>query len=145
MFELCGASLLVYCEGKYQGPMPDDMDALIQMAKGLYYIHSRELIHNNLKPQNILISIKNPVQLKLADFGYNVDDPDRNWTAPELSESPPMKNKGLARQPKPTATKASDTFALGCIFFFFLTKIHPFGVKNIPFNITIGYHSGWTG
>jgi hypothetical protein len=32
VFELCAASLLEYCEGKYHGPMPDEIDALIQMA-----------------------------------------------------------------------------------------------------------------
>jgi serine/threonine protein kinase len=139
VFEFCAASLLEYCEGKYQGPMPDEIDALIQMENGLHYIHSRELIHNNLKPQNILIPFDNPVQLKLADFGYSpLHEPDSNWTAPELHQTLQIIRNGRLYEQKNAATRASDTFALGCIFFFFLMKIHPFGTDNISYNICIG-------
>ncbi|XP_062237012.1 cyclin-dependent kinase 15 isoform X1 [Platichthys flesus] len=40
---------------------------MFQLLRGLYYIHSRRILHRDLKPQNLLISYLG--ELKLADFG----------------------------------------------------------------------------
>lgn len=37
------------------------------MCLGLKYLHDRDVIHNDLKPQNVLMM--NEDYLKLADFG----------------------------------------------------------------------------
>jgi serine/threonine protein kinase len=39
-----------------------------QMIEGLHFCHSRAILHRDLKPQNILISLSTGI-LKLADFG----------------------------------------------------------------------------
>lgn len=40
------------------------------MIQGLSYMHSFNLMHRDLKPDNILFSIKNDLgSLKIADFG----------------------------------------------------------------------------
>ena len=41
------------------------------MASGLAYLHSEKIYHGDIKPQNILISLNDPVQMKLADFGMS--------------------------------------------------------------------------
>ena len=47
-----------------------DLAVLKQMARGLAYLHSRRLVHGDIKPENILICIKDDkVKLKLSDFG----------------------------------------------------------------------------
>lgn len=40
---------------------------MFQLLRGLGYIHSRRILHRDLKPQNLLISYLG--ELKLADFG----------------------------------------------------------------------------
>ena len=134
--EKCSTSLEDYCRQPqlFHGviPMPSDKEVLLQMAKGLQYIHSQELIHRDVKPGNILISGDDPAVIKWTDFGVSkmVKNKDgepwtcrqgtQGWMAPEvllLSD-----NKSLI------AGEKSDIFSLGCVFFFFLTPaLHPFG------------------
>lgn len=39
-----------------------------QLLQGLSYCHAHNVLHRDLKPQNLLIN-NNNMQLKLADFG----------------------------------------------------------------------------
>jgi serine/threonine protein kinase len=136
-------SLDKYCRQPllYHGviPMPTDQQVLLQMAKGLHYIHSQivngsqPLIHRDVKPENILISCDNPSAIKWADFGlsravvtgsnsftWSQLKGTERWLAPELIQSDV--------QTKVKGSQSCDVFALGCVFFFFLTQgIHPFG------------------
>jgi serine/threonine protein kinase len=127
--------------------MPTDQQVLLQMAKGLHYIHSQivndlpnsrsqPLIHRDVKPENILISCDNPSVIKWVDFGLarNVVNGSETfewskvkgtccWFAPELSQSDD--------NTKVRGSQRCDVFALGCVFFFFLKQgMHPFGDDN---------------
>ena len=64
-----------------------------QIAKGLHYMHSANVIHRDLKPSNILTTEE--CDIKLCDFGLSrtVEDPDdilteyvvtRYYRAPEI-------------------------------------------------------------
>jgi serine/threonine protein kinase len=110
--------------------MPSDKEVLLQIVEGLQYIHSQNLIHRDVKPENILISGDKPAVIKWTDFGLSKRVANRDgtiwssqkgtkgWMAPEVD----------ANQEKVIAGEKSDIFCLGCVFFFFLTPtIHPFG------------------
>lgn len=137
---MCAASLEDYCKEKYKGPIPGHNLALEQMLEGLAFIHSRNYVHRDVKPQNILISFSG--EIKIADFGVCKSVTDGSgkfsmsglvgtcgWLAPELtvsSEEPRMANQEEDPIENPTgrprATYAIDVFALGCVFYYFLTK-----------------------
>lgn len=135
--ELCAASLEDYCKGQYRGPMRRDNEVLKQMLEGLAYIHSRNYAHRDVKPQNILISESGDI--KIADFGVcksvtglsgtfslSAGVGTSGWLAPELLKTMTELESGLTDYPN--ATNAIDVFALGCVFYYFLTKgKHPFG------------------
>jgi serine/threonine protein kinase len=119
--------------------MPTDQQVLLQMAKGLHYIHSQivhdsqPLIHRDVKPGNILISCDNPSVIKWADFGlsravvtgissftWSQLKGTQRWLAPELIQSDV--------EAKVRGSQSCDVFALGCVFFFFLKQgMHPYG------------------
>ncbi len=54
--------------------MPTETEVLLQLAKGLEYIHQMGLVHRDIKPQNVLIRLDSATQevvMKWADFGYS--------------------------------------------------------------------------
>ena len=130
--ELCAGTLKDWVLKKYEGPIPSENDCLFQMANGLAYIHSMKYAHRDISPDNVLIAIDGN-RLLISDFGlckqvtasgsYSIS---RNvgketWQAPELIQ-PVDQVRGRNK---------SDTFALGCVFFHFLTKgLHPFEGKS---------------
>ena len=109
------------------------------MAEGLHYIHSQvvngsqSLIHRDVKPGNILISCDNPAVIKWADFGLSraVVTGSKSFTWSKLKGTERWLAPELIQQDVKTKVRGSqscDVFALGCVFFFYLTKgIHPFG------------------
>ncbi|XP_046638658.1 mitogen-activated protein kinase HOG1-like [Daphnia pulicaria] len=151
VLELCAGTLTDYCDGNnYNGPeLPPNGIVLYQIASGLHYIHSKKLVHRDVKPDNILVSITTPVQMKLSDFGLVKKVSSRgtfsqsklkgtvNWMAPEMLELLDDDSRDSTPKELPHGTIQSDTFAAGCVFFYFLTGgKHPFGNNvTVPANI----------
>jgi serine/threonine protein kinase len=51
--------------------MPDEVEGLYQMSSGLKFIHEKKMIHRDIKPKNILISVLDgSARLKIADLGF---------------------------------------------------------------------------
>ena len=147
--ELCAANLEDYCKGKYKGQMPTEWDALLQIARGLEYIHLKHFVHRDIKPENVLISLPDEdgtTQMKIADFGlckrtsaegnYSLSGikGTANFLAPEILN---LEEKDLTTE---RGSSSSDVFSLGCTFFYFLSKgKHPFGESYaIASNISDG-------
>ena len=53
------------------------MEMMVQISKGVEYLHSNNVIHRDIKPGNILVSSESPFLLKLTDFDVSKClDPD---------------------------------------------------------------------
>lgn len=131
------------------------------MASGLAYIHQQNLVHRDIKDENVLIYKSTPetALLKISDFGftkptsqsgkYSLKDGIKcttTYLSPELlkllSKVDILNLVGIVDA---KFSVSSDIFALGVVFFRFLTKgRHPFndskGHAFIPANILENKH-----
>ena len=65
------------------------LDLAVQIMDGLVYIHSMNVQHLDLKPQNVLLKqLGDGYIAKLADFGMTYDDDDAEQ-APQSSQNLP--------------------------------------------------------
>jgi serine/threonine protein kinase len=108
------------------------------MANGLAYIHSEKLAHRDIKPGNILFQLNEasdfPFTFKISDFGLVKMTSEEGtfyqsgirgtlqYMAPEKLADEDFFQRG---------TQTADVFAMGCVFYFFLTNgQHPFGKRH---------------
>ena len=140
--ELCAASLdQIFLDTnhphKYNGPnFPHHFTVFLQLAEGLEYIHSKNLIHRDIKPGNVLIYVDSSdgkITMKLADFDLSRSVNERgtytmssgikgtrNWYAPELLKLISQLQRSTQRR----GTVKSDVYALGLVFAYLLLDGH---------------------
>ena len=130
---MCAGNLRDLYNGRYNGPeVGDCRSVLSQITTGLQYLHSLEIVHGNLKPSNILISIPkdhSSPKMKLADFGLSHAVRNQDDTGYEDQFRPACSDGWSPFDADGGKRKASfDTFSLGLLFAFAALKgVHPFG------------------
>ena len=97
----------------------------IQISLGLAYIHSKKILHRDLKPMNIFLTKKN--EIKIGDLGVaKFLSTNSNavtcigtpyYLSPEICKEKPYNSKG-------------DVWALGCILYELCTFEKPFSASN---------------
>ena len=113
LFDLC----------QTMGAMGEDAGRffLHQMLDSVEYMHSRRVVHRDLKLENILVD--DNLNLKLADFGFacykNIDSlksyrGTMTYMAPEIKEGKMYKGQNV------------DMFSIGVILFIIVQGIFPF-------------------
>ncbi|KAK4004494.1 hypothetical protein OUZ56_006228 [Daphnia magna] len=133
------ATLYEYCNGKYNGPMPNESQVLYQITNGVDYLHGKGIVHGDLNPLNVVIAAQSlPVRMKISDFGLSKFMKlclRKYWT---------LSKKTYSLEGIKDATE--DVIAAGCILFYYLTRgEHLFGndsksilenlKKNNPVNL----------
>ena len=106
-------------------PEKDIWNFFIQISLGLAYIHSKKILHRDLKPMNIFLTKKN--EIKIGDLGVAkflstnsiamtcIGTP--YYLSPEICKEKPYNSKG-------------DVWALGCILYELCTFEKPFSASN---------------
>eukprot|EP01080_Neovahlkampfia_damariscottae_P009253 gene9253-1340_t len=96
VMKLYQGDLMMYLDEKYPKGMPEKeiIPFAIQILKGIIYIHENEIIHSDLKPENIFIEKnENDIILKIGDFAHSLEKNDKNsmlgslfYVSPEVIE-----------------------------------------------------------
>ena len=106
---------------------------------GLYYLHDENIIHGDLKPQNIPLKSDNhgfKFKAVLSDFGLSLElDYDRKsktahenkigsegWRAKEVLQMLETHVKSKVKGAKVKGTKSIDVFTFGCIVRYVMTE-----------------------
>ncbi|TGJ78709.1 hypothetical protein E0Z10_g10057 [Xylaria hypoxylon] len=94
---------------------------ITQITMSLLYLHGKNIMHRDMKPENILIGLRG--ELKLADFGYSVHAPGNRRTTfcGTLDYLPPE----MVRHEE-SYTMAVDQWTLGVLAYEFLVGKPPF-------------------
>ncbi|KAI0903616.1 serine/threonine-protein kinase [Ustulina deusta] len=95
---------------------------IAQVALSLIYLHGKNVMHRDMKPENILLGLHG--ELKLSDFGYSVYSPSnrRETLCGTLDYLPPE----MIQSRNPSYTRAVDQWTLGVLTYEFLTGEAPF-------------------
>lgn len=134
-----------------KNPRVNKLSLLADVARGVMYLHSMNVVHGDLKGVNILV--KDDGSACLADFGLMsiVLDPETadittstdggtrgtyGWMGPELFYP---NDFGL---PRFQLTKESDCYAFGMVVYEVLSGKVPFGDLKQPWQIPMAVHKG---
>ena len=117
-------------------PIAEAVGYMLQLTSALFYAHQHNIIHRDIKPQNIFVMTDGAI--KLGDFGIaqadGIDDGltksseivgSVHYLAPEISQGKP-------------ASIQSDIYSAGVTFYELLTGHVPFE-KDTPVNIAVAH------
>ncbi|EPZ32762.1 Protein kinase, catalytic domain-containing protein [Rozella allomycis CSF55] len=116
---------------KLHRPLSEDIarKLLLQLVSALSYLRSRNLVHRDIKPQNLLLTPGDDVpNIKLADFGFAKHMNPIKDLAETLCGSPLYMAPEILRYDKYDAS--ADLWSVGVLSFELVTGKPPFRAQN---------------
>nr|CCC89769.1 putative serine/threonine-protein kinase Nek1 [Trypanosoma congolense IL3000] len=131
IMEYCKCSLeeLIVLQQEEGFPFPEEViiEWMVELLSGLAYLHSRRIIHRDIKTSNIFVTEKN--HLKLGDFGVCTVLTKTSVAASSMVGTP------LYFSPEVCGGEAydmrSDVWSLGVVFYEMCTLRRPFDAKHL--------------
>ncbi|KAL2088131.1 hypothetical protein ACEWY4_016959 [Coilia grayii] len=125
--ELCHEELLERLTKKTTIMESEVRSTIRQILEGLDYLHFNNIIHLDIKPENILMADRSSDQIRICDFGNALKltpgEPQYckygtpEFVAPEFVSQTPV-------------SKATDIWPVGVITYLCLTGVSPFAAEN---------------
>jgi len=129
---------------KAQWPLVRLLGAFLQVTRALAYSHARGILHNDIKPENVLLGDFGEVYL--ADWGLAKAMRDVPFEIPSRREGAAPRTNGMSSQTSGTPgyiapevlrhetdlDERADLFSLGVVLYELLTRTHPFDVGAGP-------------
>ena len=107
---------------KKNNTMEEKLNIIKQTLIGIEYMHKNNILHRDIKPQNILLH--NNI-VKICDFGFSTTIKENNMMFNTICGTPLyMSPEILFLKPY---TVMSEIWALGILFYTILYHVHPFG------------------
>ncbi len=109
------------------GPVPDAERLIVQVCEGIAFLHSREWIHGDLKPANILRMADGSIQL--SDFGLAAELDGTHGYLPRYGslDYAPAERFAVPLTERGAAVRTTlDVWALGVTAHILLAGRHPF-------------------
>lgn len=108
-----------------------------QILEGVQYLHSNNIIHRDIKPDNVLIVQDCPVVVKIADFGLSKRGDEFKtfcgtmaYLSPEIIGEIRSRNHLKPKSMRPSYSSKADMWAVGCLVYVILTNHLPFSAPT---------------
>lgn len=104
---------------------------IVQVLRALNYLHSRGIYHFDIKPQNILVHMKDgvPTEAKIIDFGLAGFNSPRKKVGTPAYMAPEVIQGGVL-------DGRTDLYSFGVLIYRVLTGINPFATKSLKETLT---------
>ena len=125
-----GASLTRLVETVGPLSLPQALDCLSQILSGLQHIHSRGIIHRDIKPGNLILDRSG--QVKIVDLGLaRLSQSNDSSAAGGLTQNGTFLGTIDFMAPEQAldfscVSESSDIYSLGCTLYFLLTGTPPY-------------------
>jgi serine/threonine-protein kinase ULK/ATG1 len=107
---------------KKDNSIESKIDIIKQITIGIEYMHTNNILHRDIKPQNILLHDN---IIKICDFGFSTIIKEHNMMFNTICGTPLYMSPELLFL-KPY-TIMSEIWALGVLFYIMIYGVHPFG------------------
>ncbi|KAI1213923.1 checkpoint kinase 2-like protein [Annulohypoxylon truncatum] len=111
----------------------------IQLFQGIKYLHDRNIVHRDVKPENILLTDKD-LHVKLADFGLAKIIGEESFTTTLCGTPSYVAPEILAEVKHRKYTKAVDIWSLGVVLYICLCGFPPFSdelySRDFPYTLS---------